>query len=233
MGHCLINHDGGIVEDVELTTDALAGLNQAVFDRTGGHLAPSQVDGILSMVSTQRVLMSSHQQSQTTDRELDATLNRIARSTTLAEQRAIIAGSVFAEGCLMLELHRARGRINSALDIKRAAKAALATEQRRRADQRAVWARQGQRRDGRPNCGWRGDMVAALLDAWQRVGGDKTDPVHDNGNPTPLHRWLSVLFESVEGKPVDDKTLRALVKAQTQTATVDPMALFNGFKPYR
>ena len=229
----MIDHEGGIVEDVELTPTALAGLNQAVFDRTGGHLAPGQVEGILSMVSTQRVLMSQHQQSDTTDRELDATLNRIARAKTLAEQRSIIAGSVFAEGCLMLELHRARGRIDSALDIKRAAKAALVTEQRRRADQRAVWARQGQKRDGRPTRGWRGDMVAVLLDAWQRVGGDKTDPVHDNGNPTPLHRWLSVLSESIEGKAVDDKTLRVLVKAQTKTATFDPMALFNGFKPYR
>ena len=225
--------DCGIVDDVELSPATRAALDRAVFDRTGGHLMPGQVEGIEATVSTQQALVSAYKQSQDTDRELDAALSRIATATTLAEQRAIIAGSVFAEGCLMLELHRARGRINSALDIKRAAKAALSTEQRRRADQRAVWARQGQRRDGRPNCGWRGDMVAALLDAWQRVGGDKTDPIHDNGNPTPLHRWLSVLSEAVEDKPVDDKTLRALVKSQTQTATVDPMALFNGFKPYR
>ena len=203
MGHCLIDDKGQIVDDFRFDAETERFIRQVVIDRTGQALASDQLRGLERAISTWRHVYSERERLKPRAKQIRRELQRAVDAKDVETHYKILSRSSHAtqHEVMMYASHRWKGRV----DYREAAADAL----------KYLYLPKGRR-----GIGARRSLVMVLIEAWVSIGGSEDDSVWDNTNnldvatqnASPLAKFLSTTLAAVEGRPVDSKTIRAVVR---------------------
>ena len=176
----------GELVDESISARTINSLNRALGDDGLDPLTSEEVEDICILLGEHRAAVSAYRTAHSTAHEVRAELRALARGEPLAYYEL----STDAMATVMYYEHMGLTR-------QEAAREALE-------DDRPV---------GRPDTMWRARLVRDYIGAWRMHGGAGDLSGSEN---SPLGRWVGHLLNEAEGRPVDRRTVRQLIKGHRQ-----------------
>jgi len=210
VGLVLIDDNGQIVDDFRFDAETERFIREVVVERTGQALASEQLRGLERAISTWRHVYSERERLKPRAKQMRRELQRAVNAKDVETHYKILSQSSHAtqHEVMMYAQHRWKGR----KDFMEAAADALKYLHLPK---------------GRRGIGARRSLVMVLIEAWVSLGGSADDAIWDNTNnldvatqnASPLAKFLTTTLAAVEGRPVDAKTIREVVR-ETKGNTV-------------